>query len=87
MISRLSGGELASASSTLTWCRVRHWWAMIGDPLETWVGSLSQTGFTGNFTVVPTDGWVTGFSPKLVVDLGYSRSTPFVQGYSESAQD
>ncbi|KAJ0902176.1 putative glycosyl transferase CAP10 domain-containing protein [Helianthus annuus] len=45
----------------------------------TWVGSLSQTGFTGNFTVVPTGGWVTGFSPELVVDSGYSRSTPFVQ--------
>ncbi|MFS7912911.1 hypothetical protein Hanom_Chr02g00135441 [Helianthus anomalus] len=44
-----------------------------------WVGSLSQTGFTGNFTVVPTGGWVTGFSPELVMDLGYSRSTPFVQ--------
>ncbi|MFS7973960.1 hypothetical protein Hanom_Chr09g00862821 [Helianthus anomalus] len=24
-------------------------------------------------------GWVTGFSPELVVDSGYSRSTPFVQ--------
>ncbi|KAJ0828161.1 hypothetical protein HanRHA438_Chr17g0834031 [Helianthus annuus] len=43
------------------------------------VGSLTQTGFTGNFTVVPTGGWVIGFSPKLVVDSGYSRSTPFVQ--------
>ncbi|MFS8030819.1 hypothetical protein Hanom_Chr17g01538561 [Helianthus anomalus] len=36
MISKSSGGGLASllrdASSTLTWCRVRHWWAMIGDP-------------------------------------------------------
>ncbi|MFS8028558.1 hypothetical protein Hanom_Chr16g01511971 [Helianthus anomalus] len=48
-------------------------------PRETWVRSLSQTGFTGNFTIVPTGGWVTGFSPELVVDLGYSRSTPFVQ--------
>ncbi|MFS7915812.1 hypothetical protein Hanom_Chr02g00169711 [Helianthus anomalus] len=48
-------------------------------PRETWVESLSQTGFTGNFTVVPTGGWVTGFSPELVVDSGYSRSTPFVQ--------
>ncbi|MFS7944077.1 hypothetical protein Hanom_Chr06g00507791 [Helianthus anomalus] len=36
-------------------------------------------GFTGNFTVVPTGEWVTGFSPKLVVDPGYSWSTPFVQ--------
>ncbi|MFS7941007.1 hypothetical protein Hanom_Chr05g00471111 [Helianthus anomalus] len=31
-----SGGELANflrdAGSTSTWCRVRHWWAMIGDP-------------------------------------------------------
>ncbi|MFS7967513.1 hypothetical protein Hanom_Chr09g00786591 [Helianthus anomalus] len=44
-----------------------------------WVGFLSQTGFTGNFTVVPRGGWVTGFSPELVVDSGYSRSTPFVQ--------
>ncbi|KAJ0610877.1 hypothetical protein HanHA300_Chr01g0008821 [Helianthus annuus] len=52
---------------------------MIGDLGKTWVGSLSQTGFTGNFTVVPTGGWVTGFSPELVVDSGYSRSTPFVQ--------
>ncbi|MFS7996141.1 hypothetical protein Hanom_Chr12g01126361 [Helianthus anomalus] len=48
-------------------------------PKETWVGSLSQTGFTGNFTVVPTNGWVTGFSPELVIDSGYSQSTPFVQ--------
>ncbi|MFS8014307.1 hypothetical protein Hanom_Chr15g01343041 [Helianthus anomalus] len=36
MISRSSGERLASllrdASSTPTWCRVRHWWAMIGDP-------------------------------------------------------
>ncbi|MFS7948301.1 hypothetical protein Hanom_Chr06g00558331 [Helianthus anomalus] len=36
MISRSSGGGLTfllrDASSTLTWCRVRHWWAMIGDP-------------------------------------------------------
>ncbi|MFS7957698.1 hypothetical protein Hanom_Chr07g00669471 [Helianthus anomalus] len=36
MISRSSGAALAflfrDASSTLTWCRVRHWWAMIGDP-------------------------------------------------------
>ncbi|MFS7991970.1 hypothetical protein Hanom_Chr12g01076871 [Helianthus anomalus] len=36
MISRSSGGGLAfllrDAGSTLTWCRVRHWWAMIGDP-------------------------------------------------------
>ncbi|MFS7998651.1 hypothetical protein Hanom_Chr12g01156401 [Helianthus anomalus] len=48
-------------------------------PRETWVGFLSQTGFTGNFTVVPTGGWVTGFSLELVVDSGYSRSTPFVQ--------
>ncbi|MFS7960447.1 hypothetical protein Hanom_Chr08g00703261 [Helianthus anomalus] len=48
-------------------------------PKETWVGSLSQTGFTCNFTIVSTGGWVTGFSPELVVDLGYSRSTPFVQ--------
>ncbi|MFS7946918.1 hypothetical protein Hanom_Chr06g00542001 [Helianthus anomalus] len=46
---------------------------------ETWVKSLSQTGFTGNFTVVPTGGWVTEFSPELVVDSGYSRSTLFVQ--------
>ncbi|MFS8008338.1 hypothetical protein Hanom_Chr14g01271521 [Helianthus anomalus] len=46
---------------------------------ETWVGSLSQTGFTRNFTVVPTDGWVTGFSPELVVDSGYSRSILFIQ--------
>ncbi|MFS7991015.1 hypothetical protein Hanom_Chr12g01065811 [Helianthus anomalus] len=36
-------------------------------------------GFTGNFTVVSKGGWVTGFSPELVVDSGYSRSTPFVQ--------
>ncbi|MFS8031401.1 hypothetical protein Hanom_Chr17g01545521 [Helianthus anomalus] len=47
--------------------------------MKTWVGSLSQTGFTGNFTVVSTGEWVTGFSPELVVDSGYSRSTPFVQ--------
>ncbi|MFS7979404.1 hypothetical protein Hanom_Chr10g00926911 [Helianthus anomalus] len=56
--------------------------ALVGNdrrPRETWVGSLSQTGFTGSFTVVPTGGWVTGFSPELVVDSGYSRSTPFVQ--------
>ncbi|MFS7915438.1 hypothetical protein Hanom_Chr02g00165351 [Helianthus anomalus] len=46
-------------------------------PRETWVRSLSQTGFTGNFTVVPTGGWVTGFSPELVVDSAYSQSTPF----------
>ncbi|MFS8028120.1 hypothetical protein Hanom_Chr16g01506731 [Helianthus anomalus] len=36
MISRSSGGMLAfllrDASSTPTWCRVRHWWVMIGDP-------------------------------------------------------
>ncbi|MFS7949300.1 hypothetical protein Hanom_Chr16g01453411 [Helianthus anomalus] len=36
MISRSSGGGLAfllrDAGSTPTWCRVRHWWAMIGDP-------------------------------------------------------
>ncbi|MFS8028939.1 hypothetical protein Hanom_Chr16g01516441 [Helianthus anomalus] len=36
MISRSSGERLAfllrDASSTLTWCRVRHWWTMIGDP-------------------------------------------------------
>ncbi|MFS7947345.1 hypothetical protein Hanom_Chr06g00547251 [Helianthus anomalus] len=35
MISRSSGGWLAfllrDASSTPTWCRVRHWWAIIGD--------------------------------------------------------
>ncbi|MFS8017202.1 hypothetical protein Hanom_Chr15g01377571 [Helianthus anomalus] len=48
-------------------------------PRETWVGSLSQTGFTSNFTVVSTGGWVTGFSPELVVDSGYTRNTPFVQ--------
>ncbi|MFS8013633.1 hypothetical protein Hanom_Chr14g01335341 [Helianthus anomalus] len=54
-------------------------WIMINTKSGTWVGSLSQTGFTGNFTVVPTGGWVTGFSPELVVDSGYSRSTPFVQ--------
>ncbi|MFS8003167.1 putative codeine 3-O-demethylase [Helianthus anomalus] len=56
--------------------------ALVGNdrrPRETWVGSLSQTGFTGNFTVVPTGGWVTGFSPELMVDSGYSRSTLFVQ--------
>ncbi|MFS7924590.1 hypothetical protein Hanom_Chr03g00274411 [Helianthus anomalus] len=56
--------------------------ALVGNdrrPRETWVGSLSQTGFTSNFTVVPMGGWVTGFSPELVVDSGYSRSTPFVQ--------
>ena len=57
--------------------------ALVGNdrrPRETWVRSLSQTGFTGNFTVVPTDGWVTGLSPEVVVDdSGYSRSTPFVQ--------
>ncbi|MFS8030721.1 hypothetical protein Hanom_Chr17g01537431 [Helianthus anomalus] len=47
--------------------------------MKTWVGSLSQTGFTGNFTVVHTGGWVTGFSLELVVDSGYSRSIPFVQ--------
>ncbi|MFS7983609.1 hypothetical protein Hanom_Chr11g00976501 [Helianthus anomalus] len=36
MISRSSGEMfgflLRDASSTLAWCRVRHWWAMIGDP-------------------------------------------------------
>ncbi|MFS8021535.1 hypothetical protein Hanom_Chr16g01428511 [Helianthus anomalus] len=48
-------------------------------PRKTWVGSLSQTGFTGNLIVVPTGGWVTGVSPELMVDSGYSRSTPFVQ--------
>ncbi|KAJ0925791.1 hypothetical protein HanRHA438_Chr04g0163701 [Helianthus annuus] len=32
-----------------------------------------------NFTAVSTGGWVTGFSPELVVDSGYSRRTPFVQ--------
>ncbi|MFS7933081.1 putative soluble epoxide hydrolase [Helianthus anomalus] len=48
-------------------------------PRKTWVGSLSQTSFTGNFTVVPTDGWVTGFSSESAVDSGYSRSIPFVQ--------
>ncbi|MFS7939613.1 hypothetical protein Hanom_Chr05g00453861 [Helianthus anomalus] len=56
--------------------------ALVGNdrrPRETWVGSLSQTGFTGNFTVVPMGGCVTGFFPELVVDSGYSRSTPFVQ--------
>ncbi|MFS7945946.1 hypothetical protein Hanom_Chr06g00530201 [Helianthus anomalus] len=72
MISRSSGGGLAfllrDAGSTPTWCRVRHWWAVIGDP-----------GKPGNFTAVPMGGWVTGFSPELVVDSGYSRSTPFVQ--------
>ncbi|MFS7914328.1 hypothetical protein Hanom_Chr02g00152121 [Helianthus anomalus] len=31
---------------------------------------------------MPTGGWVTGFSPELVVDSGYSRSTPFVQWVS-----
>ncbi|KAJ0651295.1 putative ribosomal protein L14P [Helianthus annuus] len=35
MISRSSGGGLAfllrDADSTPSWCRVRHWWAMIGD--------------------------------------------------------
>ncbi|MFS8010218.1 hypothetical protein Hanom_Chr14g01294501 [Helianthus anomalus] len=36
-------------------------------------------GFTGSFTIVPMGGWVTRFSPELVVDSGYSRSTPFVQ--------
>ncbi|MFS7892776.1 hypothetical protein Hanom_Chr00s083413g01795281 [Helianthus anomalus] len=47
---------------------------------KTWVRSLSQTSFTGNFTVVPTGGCVTGFSPKLVVgDSGYYSSTSFVQ--------
>ncbi|KAJ0937798.1 hypothetical protein HanRHA438_Chr03g0145991 [Helianthus annuus] len=56
--------------------------ALVGSdrrPRETWVGSFSQTGFTGNFTVVPMGGWVTGFFLELVVDSGYSRSTPFVQ--------
>ncbi|KAM0022175.1 putative cullin [Helianthus debilis subsp. tardiflorus] len=56
--------------------------ALVGSnrrPRETRVGSLSQTGFTGYFTVMPMGGWVTRFSPKLVVDSGYSRSTPFVQ--------
>ncbi|MFS7956652.1 hypothetical protein Hanom_Chr07g00657051 [Helianthus anomalus] len=38
--------------------------------METWVGSLSQTGFTGNFTVVPTGGWVTGFFPGIGGGLG-----------------
>ncbi|KAJ0441865.1 hypothetical protein HanIR_Chr16g0802671 [Helianthus annuus] len=56
--------------------------ALIGSdrrPNETWVRSLRQTGFTGNYTVVPTGGCVTRFSPELVVgDSGYSRSTPFV---------
>ncbi|KAJ0455325.1 hypothetical protein HanIR_Chr15g0749931 [Helianthus annuus] len=46
-------------------------------PKETLVRSLIQTGFIGNFTVVPASGWVTGFSLELVVDSGYSRSTPF----------
>ncbi|MFS8023044.1 hypothetical protein Hanom_Chr16g01446791 [Helianthus anomalus] len=36
MISRSSGGGLAfplrDATSTPIWCRVRHWWVMIGDP-------------------------------------------------------
>ncbi|MFS7956664.1 hypothetical protein Hanom_Chr07g00657171 [Helianthus anomalus] len=38
--------------------------ALVGNdrrPRETWVGSLSQTGFTGNFTAVPMGGvgyWV-----------------------------
>ncbi|KAJ0927409.1 hypothetical protein HanRHA438_Chr04g0182551 [Helianthus annuus] len=36
MISRSSGGMLAfllgDAGLTPTWCRVRHSWAMIGDP-------------------------------------------------------
>ncbi|KAJ0868955.1 hypothetical protein HanRHA438_Chr11g0483871 [Helianthus annuus] len=39
-----------------SWCRVK---ALVGNdrrPRETWVGSLSQTGFTGNFTVVPAGG-------------------------------
>ncbi|KAF5822549.1 hypothetical protein HanXRQr2_Chr01g0027911 [Helianthus annuus] len=29
IIAVISGGRFAS--STLTWCRVRHWWAIIGD--------------------------------------------------------
>ncbi|KAJ0465717.1 hypothetical protein HanHA300_Chr14g0541211 [Helianthus annuus] len=24
--------NLIDANSTFTWCRARHWWAMIGDP-------------------------------------------------------
>ncbi|MFS7917936.1 hypothetical protein Hanom_Chr03g00195041 [Helianthus anomalus] len=36
-------------------------------------------GFTSNFIIVPTGGWVTRFSSELVVDSGYSRSSPFVQ--------
>ncbi|MFS7958159.1 hypothetical protein Hanom_Chr07g00674891 [Helianthus anomalus] len=35
-LSRSSGGGLAfllrDTGSTPTWCRVMHWWAMIGDP-------------------------------------------------------
>ncbi|MFS7946797.1 hypothetical protein Hanom_Chr06g00540511 [Helianthus anomalus] len=82
MISRSSGGGLAFSFER---CRFDSHLvqseALVGNdrrPRETWVGSLSRTGFTGNFTVVPTGGWVTRFFPELV-DSGYSRSTPFVQ--------
>ncbi|KAJ0715085.1 hypothetical protein HanPI659440_Chr13g0497071 [Helianthus annuus] len=64
--------------------------ALVGNdrrPRETWVVSLSQTSFTGNFTVVSTSGWVTGFSQELVVDSSYSRSTRLSSGCPKSARD
>ncbi|MFS7897443.1 hypothetical protein Hanom_Chr00s008851g01741891 [Helianthus anomalus] len=82
MISRSSGGGLACLLRDAGSTHMMQSEALVGNdrrPRETWVGYLSQTGFTGNFSVVPTGGCVTGFSPKLVVDSGYSRSTPFVQ--------
>ncbi|KAF5768952.1 hypothetical protein HanXRQr2_Chr14g0642541 [Helianthus annuus] len=37
--------------------------------MKTWVGFLSQMGFTDNFTVVTTGGWVSRFSPESGADL------------------
>ncbi|MFS8016821.1 hypothetical protein Hanom_Chr15g01373041 [Helianthus anomalus] len=73
-------------SEKITNCEVTHslqsaaLWKLDGNdmrPMETWVRSLRQTGFISNFIVVITGGWVTRFSTELVVDLGYSRNTPF----------
>ncbi|KAJ0614440.1 hypothetical protein HanIR_Chr02g0062471 [Helianthus annuus] len=59
MISRSSGGGLAFLLRCKFDSHLVQSEALVGNdrrPRETWVGSLSQTGFTGNFTVVPTGG-------------------------------
>ncbi|MFS7938976.1 hypothetical protein Hanom_Chr05g00446151 [Helianthus anomalus] len=60
MISRSSDKGLAfllrDTGSTLTWLQSE---TLVGNdrrPRETWVGSLNQTGFTSNFTVILTGG-------------------------------